>query len=478
MSRIRAVAVLAALLTATVATATGWGQPAWWALPALAAGVAISEVAVVHMSFGRQRWTFSLFEGVMAAAFVLASGAWSVVGVALGVIVAQTVRRQPPLKLWFNVSQFSAGAALGAALSTSLGGGVTGAMAGMGLFWFVNNAMVALAVSFATGQKVLAVFRASAFLAAVHATGTTSMGLLAAWLSFNAPLGLLGLLVPMILLWSSYDEQTARAAEARLFAELARGQEQALQKSADAAAQVVLTAAARLFGGADVEMLLLDADGPVRYVGDEFGVGERRRVDTDTFDEPWVLRALGSRGVTTGVDQGRPYCSAILGEPGAPLAVLVARRAEGASAFGRREATLAGVLVQQAESWLSVAALTESRDEAVEAAAAADQTARALGDLGAHTAPALGVLRESAARLTRLATDPNGRDPVGDIVEELHAVERAVASLLGAIALAADPELARGDLGSGAIVETPAPAARVQEDWTTTGVLDQVSGRT
>jgi hypothetical protein len=438
------------------------------------AAVAISEVAVVHMSFGRQRWTFSLFEGVMAGAFVLASGAWSVVGVALGVLVAQTVRRQPMLKLWFNVSQFAAGAALGSALSTWLHGGVLGAMAGMGLFWFVNNAMVALAVSISTGQKALAVFRASAFLAAVHATGTTSMGLLAAWLSINAPLGLFGLLVPMILLWSSYDEQTARAAEARLFAELARGQEQALQKSADAAAQVVLTAAARLFGGADVEMLLLDADGPVRYTGDEFGVGERRRVDTDTFDEPWVLRALGAGGVTTGVEGGRPFCSAVLGEPGAPLAVLVARRQDGASAFGRREATLAGVLVQQAESWLSVAALTESRDEAVEAAAAAGETARALGDLGAHTAPALNVLRDSAARLTRLATDPAGRDPVGDIVEELHAVERAVASLLGAIALAAEPDLVRGEFDVDLSAETPAPT-RSQEDWTTTGVLDQVT---
>jgi hypothetical protein len=37
-------------------------------------------------------------------------------------------------------------------------------------------------------------------------------------------LGLLGLLVPLARLWSSYDEQTRRTAEARLFAELARGQ--------------------------------------------------------------------------------------------------------------------------------------------------------------------------------------------------------------------------------------------------------------
>ena len=100
---------------------------------------------------------------------------------------------------------------------------------------------------------------ASAPLAAVHSAGTSSIGLLAAWLAEHAPLGLFGLVVPLLLLWLSYDEQTARAAEARLFAELARLQEPASGRSVDVSAQVVLTAAARLFGGADVEMLVLDA---------------------------------------------------------------------------------------------------------------------------------------------------------------------------------------------------------------------------
>jgi hypothetical protein len=341
----------------------------------------------------------------------------------------------------------------------------------MGVFWFVNNAMVAAAVAAMSGQRPVAVFRASALLAAVHATGTSSLGLLAAWLATNAPLGLLGLVVPLGLLWLSYDEQTAKAAEARLFAELARGQEQVAQRSTDTSAQVLLTAAARLFGGADVEMLLLAADGPVRYTGDELGVRDRRRVETCTFDEPWVLRVLGAGGVLTGVDKGRPFCSAVLGGEDDPLAVLIARRLPGSPFFGRREVSLARVLVRQAEAWLSVASLAASRDEAVEAAAAAEQSARALGDLGAHTVPSLGVLRESAARLARLASEPGGPDPVGDIVEELHAVERAVASLLGAIALAADPELVRpgGDSDAGSADGSPAP--RAVEDWTTTGVL-------
>jgi hypothetical protein len=183
------------------------------------------------------------------------------------------------------------------------------------------------------------------------------------------------------------------------------------------------------------------------------------------LDVPWVLRALGEPGAVTGSDGGRPWCATVLGGPEAPLAVLVARRPVGASGFGRRETMLAEVLVQQAESWLSIAELAASRDEAVAHAEAAEDAARALGDLGADTAPSLVVLRESANRLARLAAT-EGPASIHEIVDELYAVERAVASLLGAIALAAEPDLARM-----AIDDEELPAPRRSEEWTTTGVL-------
>jgi hypothetical protein len=129
---------------------------------------------------------------------------------------------------------------------------------------------------------------------------------------------------------------------------------------------------------------------------------------------------------------------------------------------------LAEVLAQQAESWLSVAELAKSRDAARAQAEAAEDAARALGDLGAHTVPALVVLRESANRLARLAGNDSGPAAVGEIVDELYAVERAVASLLGAIALAADPDLAALE-GLGGTSDSG--TRRAVTDWTTTGVL-------
>src|SRR4051794_27326321 len=470
-SRVRTLGATAVLLSLTAAVTAGWGSPAWWVVPLLAVVVTISEIAVVHLQFGRQRWTFSLTEGAIAAGFAVAGGAWPMVAVAAGVLVAQSVRRQPRLKLEYNVAQFAAGTALGAATSTAIGSGISGACAGMGVFWLINHGLVAVAVAVTTRRPIRTFLWDSAPLSAIHSAGNSSIGLLATWLAVNQPIGLLGLLVPMGLLYTSYDQQTRRSAEARLFAELARGQEEATGRSIDTSAQVVLLAAARLFGGADVEMVLLAEDGAVRYTGDECGVRLRRRVDPAAFDEPWVLGVLGSRGVRTGVEEGRPYCSALIGDPDNPLAAIVARRVPGAAGFGRREAMLASVLVQQAQSWLSVAELREERDEAVEHAAAVDQAARALGDLGAHTSPALVVLRESANRLARLATAPEGDDPVGDIVDELHAVERAVASLLGAIALSADPDLA-DEIRTAAAAGPVTSSSRGISDWTTTGTLD------
>jgi hypothetical protein len=137
-----------------------------------------------------------------------------------------------------------------------------------------------------------------------------------------------------------------------------------------------------------------------------------------------------------------------------------AQRGADAAGFDRNELRLAQVLVGQAESWLSVADLAVRNAAAAQRVDLADEAARALSDLGSATAPALLVLRESADRLARLAESAGGVD---DIVEELHLVERAVASLLGAIALAAEPDLLRS--------AEDAPPVRPESDWTTTGVL-------
>jgi hypothetical protein len=351
-----------------------------------------------------------------------------------------------------------------------------GACAGLAAFAVLNHVVVAIPIAATTGVRYRRMLLTIGPLGILHNAGNASVGLLAGWLVVHAPVGLVGLVVPVGMLWWSYQQQTRRHSEARLFEELARGQEKVAGGTVDASAQVVTTAAARLFG-AEVELLVRHPDAPVRYVGDEHGVSARLRADADSFNAPWVLRALAQRGVLTGHDDDRPYCSVALGPRDHPVAVLVARRPGRAAAFTRADAQLAEVLARQADSWLSVAELTAQHELAVGQVEAYGAASRLLGDLGVETVPALAVLRESTMRLSRLASSFKGPDAVSEIVAELHAVERAVASLLGAIALASDPSPARLNGKNGQHPAGPAGASRRATEWTTTGRLEDAVGR-
>lgn len=448
----------------------GWGSPPWWALGAFVAAVAITERVSVRIVVGRQGVTFALNDAVLAVAFLLIHpGAWVAVGMALGFGLAK-FRNRPLLKLTFNLAQMFCSAAAGALVASLLGGGVLAACVGLGTYAVLNHLLVALPVAVTSAVPYPRVLVRMGPLAIMNAVGNLSVGVLAGWLWINEPAGMLGLVVPVGLLWWSYKQQTRRASEALLFAELARGQER-LGGSVDASAQVITTAAARLFGVAQVEMLLRHPDGLLRYVGDETGVSARLRVEADALDGPWVLRALAARGVLVGHDGEQPYCSAVLGDPERPLAVLIAHRAARSAAFTRSEVQLAEVLVAQAESWLSVAELSARHDAAVGRAEAYGAASRVLGDISQETVPALAVLRESAHRLSRLATRFDGPDAVDEIVAELYSVERAVASLLGAIALASDTDPAGPAVAAG-----PTTATRPDPEWTTTGRLEDAVG--
>src|SRR5829696_5678376 len=458
-----------ALAGTVLAVLAGWGSPPWWAPPLLVIATAVAERASVRLAVGRQGAGFALSDAPMAVAFLLAPGAWVALAVPVGLLIAR-VGRRPWTKLSFNLAVQLCSAAAGVLVTQLAGGGVLGASLGLAVYAVVSHMAVAVPIAVTSQLRYGRVLLTMGPLGIVHTAGNASVGLLAGWLAVHAPLGLLGLIVPVGLLWWSYQQQTRRASEAQLFEELAQGQERVAGGTVDASAQVVVTAAARLFGAAQVEMVLRHPDGLLRYVGDEQGVSARIRVDAEALDTPWVLRALAGRGVMIGHDGERPYCSAVLGAPGGPLAVLIAHRPARSAAFTRADAQLAEVLVRQAESWLSVADLTARHDVAVGRAEAYGAASRVLGDLGEETVPALAVLRESAHRLSRLASRYDGPDAVDEIVIELYSVERAVASLLGAIALTSDPMAGRPALGAGTADANG--SRRSEAEWTTTGRLE------
>ena len=442
---LRTLAAGCAVLAAAVSLLTGWGAAPLWALPVLAAAVACAELAD-RPRRGRRRPT-SFVEAAVGAALVVGPGAWVVVGVGLGVVVAQRVRTSPRAHREAELAHRVLAAALGSALCLAVGPGVAAACAGTAAFWLVGCALTALAVSITSRRPLRSLLASQAPRSAPYAAAGGSAGVLAAFLALHTPVALAGLAVPVAVLWSTRD-RTGRGGEARMLAELAREP----GRTPDASAALLVTAAARLLGGADVELVVLTPDGPVCFAGDERPASASR--SAAALDEPWIARALRGEAAQLGRAARRPYVTTVLGRDGRPLAVLRAQRGVDAPDFDRRELRLADVLGRQAVAWLHEPERPGAREGQDGLSAAYD-----------------GV-RSAAERLAALAARAADVD---DVVGELHALERSVASLLGVRALAA-----RGDARPPVTAPAAVPAGLVpgprQErapavDWTTTGVL-------
>ncbi|MDT4938725.1 MAG: hypothetical protein QOG80_2396, partial [Pseudonocardiales bacterium] len=463
--RIAILGVVTCLSTVVAFLKAGYGAVPWWGLVLFAVALVGSELADVRFVVSGEVWSLSLTEIVLGMAFVVWPGGW--VTLASGVAIAALMIKQhtAPLKTFYNVAMFTFAASMASVVSLAAGSSVFGASCAAATFAICNFALVTAAIKIATSRPLRQLVQMGGLLSVVQAIGAASVGILAGWLALNAPLGLLGLLVPMVLIWYSYRAQVRQAAESRMFSELASGHEIVAGRSIDTSARVVTSAAQRLLSGS-AELVVLGGERPTQYLSDVNDGLVTTRTSTQALSEPWVIEALGSTGLSTGVQERAPYIVARLGSSDSPLAVLRVMRPEHSPVFERRDEMMASILIRQAESWLAMVELTEARDEAVARAEMADAANRVIGDLGTETIPALMQLRESAVRLSRLANTATSRDGVGDIVEELHAAERAVASLLGAIAMAADTALADE------IVQLPTGTTMGEDDWTTTGTLD------
>ena len=265
------------------------------------------------MAGGGLSFTF----GALGIALLLSPGAWVALGVLLGAVAAVVARRLPRVRAEFAVAELTATASVGVLVTHATegsAGSLGAAIIGIAAAWLVRHTLVAAAVAFTSRRSIFQVFAGGAPASLLHTAGNAATGMLAGWLAVCAPLGLLGLVVPLLLLWSMFELQARQSAEADMFAELVRGQEQASGRSVDVSAQIVVTAVARVLGGADVELIVNGVDGPMRYAGDESGTPDRRRVSPDVFDEPWVMRLLGGSRVLTGEEEGRPFCAALVGQ--------------------------------------------------------------------------------------------------------------------------------------------------------------------
>lgn len=469
----------------------GWNDPSWWALPLGVAGFALVAWLGGFPTVSRTRWASAPVDALAGLCLALDPGAWLVLCVALGVTIAQALRDVPLRRAADTIVRAMTASAAGTATSVAVDGvphaTSVAAAAGVLAWWLTGHALAVLAVSRTTGRSPRTLFLGRAGATLPGAVQGAALGITSAWLVLYAPAGLLGLTAPLVLVITTHLHGVRSMAETQILRELlgaqsGRGEGQPGRRTMDDSVQLVMTSAARLLGGADVEVLALGADGALRYAGRERGDAARTRVPAGAYDDPWVRRCLlpsapgASARARRGLDKRRPVLAVRLGPAGSAGAVLIARRPEGAAAFTRGDSAMAEALATRTAGWLPTALLGSEP---------------AVADDGPH-AGALSSVSAAALRLGRLAdvgTRVGGHVDVDAVVDELRDLERAVAALLGHRSAGAgafdgadagNGESTGGGAGAGGgagdgrrLDDVPASD---DETWTTSGVWPGVGG--
>ncbi len=429
-------------------------------IPGIALVLALSSLLDISLPLGRAQWKVRGLDAAGAALLLLCAGPglWLATGMAAGLLL--TAGRISGGRRWRSIEYATVSALLQTAVALTVTcalryggvGPIPSAVLGLLFGTVTRHAMAAGGVALTARRPLLGLLLPRLPAELYTAGGNGAVGLLIGWLLVHAPLGIGGLAVPGLLVASAYELQARRSAEAKLFAALAIEQQRASGRSLEQSVTVLMTVAARILGGADVELLLSGPEGLVRYVGDESGVSGRARVDPSAFDAPWVRHLLGRASVHIAHDDGRPSCAFSVGTGGATRAVVVARRPLGGSNFTRADAVFARALARQAYPWLTPTQ-----------------------ELAMAGNPRLEVVREIARRI--LAAPEPTSDPQWSrlLLDEVHRMERAMAALLGsapggAIPSPREPREPRDEREAEAPArphEDPGPAP----EWTTTGRL-------
>lgn len=245
--QIRSLISVTAVLGAAV---LGWhllAHGAWSADDAIGCGVMAVTTVLAHrllvtIRFRTETDNFDLTDAVFTAGFVLVPAGPMLAGVAVALIAAQMWRRLAAYKITFNTGQYILGLGLAGLVSKAVGpadsmdyGSWLGAVAGMAVFFLINQASVAFIISRIEHLPFMAVVRPSLSLAALCWAGNVALGLLAVLLWTNDRAGLPLLIVPILLAHLAYrswlratqerdqmHRMTSAAAEISLDTDLAR----------------------------------------------------------------------------------------------------------------------------------------------------------------------------------------------------------------------------------------------------------------
>ena len=271
----------------------------WWALAAM---FYVAELGVVHLRFRRDAYSFSMSEIPLVLGLFFADPAAIVPAHLVGSIVALSLhRRQPPIKLCFNLSQFVLQASLATVVfhrMVVLGDPIGPAgWAGSFLATAVTVWTAALLINWAihlSGDRVPARTAWRALGLGVLATAmNTSLGLVGVTILQGRPGSVWLAVVPPVVLFIAYTAYTSKRRDHERL-QLLYEATGALHASPDI--ESVTAAAARqartLLEGQFSEVILLPPHARDAAFSTQLGPGDRLAIMEPTiFDPPEPLRS-------------------------------------------------------------------------------------------------------------------------------------------------------------------------------------------
>ncbi|MDQ1708636.1 MAG: hypothetical protein QOG49_21, partial [Frankiaceae bacterium] len=276
----------------------------WWVVAIL---FCAAELCVVHIHFRRDSQSFSMSELPLLLALLFAAPAALLAGQLIGSLAAFIRRRQPPIKIAFNLAQFMLSGSLAIITFNALSGGahelgprawLAASVAAL-VYATTIAVLVAVAVSLSEGRPQGARLAIVASMAGIGLITNVSLGLIAAMVLRYEPASAWILLVPaagMFLAYRAYNSEREKHESleflyhsARILNETPEFEQAVLTLLAQARTMFrAESAAIALFTPDDDEILLrsaVDASGavtlmepvptaPLRAMLDRFAAGE------------------------------------------------------------------------------------------------------------------------------------------------------------------------------------------------------------
>ena len=84
--RLRAVDLFCVAAAALLLPSTPWGHPSAVGFALLLVAIGFSNAALIHVTIARQRVSFTLTEGLLAGAYLMAPGSWIIIPAVVGLI--------------------------------------------------------------------------------------------------------------------------------------------------------------------------------------------------------------------------------------------------------------------------------------------------------------------------------------------------------------------------------------------------------